>query len=177
MSAPRVEELRRGQQQGDRRSGITLPSIAILALLAVAVSGCTAAVDIKAAPDASNPGCATILSHLPDTIAGLSRRETTGISTAAWGSPSGVVLRCGVAVPGPTTLPCGTVNGVDWIVQESGTTRTLTSYGRTPATEVILTVDDSHAGAVPAALGSAISLLPATRRCVGHADVLALPTD
>ncbi|MCQ9164170.1 DUF3515 domain-containing protein [Arthrobacter sp. STN4] len=177
MSAPHVEDPSLGQHSRRRTRGITVHPVAALVLVTVAVTGCTATLDIKAAPDANNPGCATILSQLPDTIGGLSRRETTGTSTAAWGSPSGVVLRCGVTVPGPTTLPCGTVNGVDWIVQESGTTRTMTTYGRIPATEVIMAVDDSHAGAVPAALGAAISLLPATHRCVGHADVPALPTD
>lgn len=160
---------------GRSRRGF-LYAAAVGVLLSVAVTGCSSALDIKAAPYANNPGCATVLSHLPHTLAGLSQRATTGASTSAWGTPSGVVLRCGVAAPGPTILPCGTVNGVDWIVSETRDTRTLTSYGRTPAVEVVMKVDDTQAGAVPAGLGPAISLLPATRHCVGGSDVPPVPT-
>ncbi|MCU6482202.1 DUF3515 domain-containing protein [Arthrobacter sp. A2-55] len=149
---------------------------AVLALAAVAATGCSPVLEVKAAPAAGNPGCATVLSHLPSSLAGLPRRATTGTSTSAWGTPSGVVLRCGVAIPGPTTLPCGTVNEVDWIVSESGDTRTMTTYGRTPAIEVLMKVDDTQAGAVPAQLGPAVALIPAARRCIGAADVPPPPT-
>lgn len=65
------------------------------------------------------PRCAAVAAALPSGVAGLPLRETTGRSTAAWGNPAGVVLRCGVPVPGPTTEQRATVNGIDWLVHEN----------------------------------------------------------
>jgi hypothetical protein len=38
------------------------------------------------------------------------------VGVAAWGQPP-IVLQCGIDVPdGPTSDPCFTVDGVDWII-------------------------------------------------------------
>ncbi|WP_269047929.1 DUF3515 domain-containing protein [Paenarthrobacter sp. Z7-10] len=142
-----------------------------LAAVSLVATACSAPIDVRPAAEAASPGCAALAAALPSTVAGLQRRETTGQATAAWGSPAGVVLRCGVPAPGPTTEECTTVNGVDWIVHETGDTMTLRTYGRTPATEVVMKVDDSHAGAVPIGLGPAVERIPAVHHCVGPGDV------
>ncbi|WXZ51180.1 DUF3515 family protein [Clavibacter tessellarius] len=43
-------------------------------------------------------------------------RETDAQGTGAWGDPqSTVILRCGVATPGPTTDACISYDDVDWV--------------------------------------------------------------
>jgi hypothetical protein len=49
-----------------------------------------------------------------------------------------VVLRCGLPEPAPTTRHCLTVDGVDWVVDESTDPVVFTSYGRSPALEVLV---------------------------------------
>ncbi|MCY0906219.1 DUF3515 family protein [Arthrobacter sp. H14-L1] len=146
-----------------------------MALLTLTFTSRAPAVEIKAAADAANPECANLLAKLPNTVAGLNRQETSGRSTAVWGTPSGIVLRCGVRAPGPTTQTCATVNGIDWLVNETADTITLTTYGRTPASEVLVRIDNAHAGEVPATLAAAISGTPPVARCVGTADVPSIP--
>lgn len=116
---------------------------------------------------------------LPDTLAGAALRDTTTQATAAWGNPSQVVLRCGVSVPGPTTDRCVTVNDVDWVIKESGTNGnpdyTLTTYGRTPATELVLDPNKIASSTVLAEISSSAAKIPQTRRCLGASDTLNLP--
>lgn len=41
-------------------------------------------------------------------------------ATGSWGDPVSVLLSCGVTVPGPTAeLQCVTLEGIDWLVDES----------------------------------------------------------
>lgn len=137
-----------------------------LAGAVLAVSGCASPVaDVEPAPEATDPVCAETMVALPDVVAGLERRETDSQATAAWGEPSAVILRCGVPVPGPTTEHCVTANGVDWVTRDDGEFWTLTSYGRSPAVEVLF--DDTQAGSssVMVDLASAVSRIPATGGC------------
>jgi hypothetical protein len=99
-----------------------------------------------------------------DSLGGLPRRDTTGQSTAAWGDPP-VVLRCGVAPPGPTTQACETVAGVDWVVARSDERVTYTTYGREPAVEVELPPGVPVDVAV-GALSAAVAPLPQSRQCL-----------
>src|SRR5690606_10373587 len=112
----------------------------------------------------------------------------TSQATAAWGEPA-ITLRCGVEPPGPTTERGLTVEAagsqVDWIALEGddpalpdharqgqGTWVFLT-YGRVPAIEVVVPVE--RAGDQPTGvlvdLARAVELAPASRSCVGAADV------
>jgi hypothetical protein len=153
-----------------RRIAVPFAASALLVLTA-----CSPAVTLTEAPDANNPACAPMMVALPDTLAGAPRRTTTSQATAAWGEPSAVVLRCGVKVPGPTTDKCVTVNGVDWIFKEGDPAWTMTTYGRHPATEVVLNPNDISSATVFAELSAAAAKIPAKGGCVG-ADDVDLPT-
>ncbi|HJV98101.1 MAG TPA: DUF3515 family protein, partial [Arthrobacter sp.] len=115
-------------------------AVAVL-VAAAALTACSPVVDVTAAQDAANPACSPMMVALPDAIGDAGLRKTNSQATAAWGDPSQVILRCGVNVPGPTTDRCVSVNGVDWVIKEGDTAWTLTTFGREPATEILLTKD------------------------------------
>jgi hypothetical protein len=112
---------------------------------------------------------------LPDAIGDAELRKTNSQATAAWGDPSLVILRCGVNVPGPTTDRCVTVNGIDWVIREGDPAWTLTTYGREPATEILMDPDKISSATVLADLASAAGKVPATRSCVGQEELQDLP--
>jgi hypothetical protein len=150
---------------------------AALLVAGASLAGCSAPVSVQAAPGAADPACAPLLLALPETLGDAAIRKTTSQATAAWGDPSAVVLRCGVASPGPTTDRCVSVNGVDWVIKEGDPYYTLTTFGREPATELLL--DDSRisSATVLASLSSAVAKVPATRHCVGQEDLASLPAN
>ncbi|GAA1410657.1 hypothetical protein AUR04nite_12860 [Glutamicibacter uratoxydans] len=103
---------------------------------------------------------------LPEVIGDAERRPTSSQATSAWGDPSQVVLRCGVEAPGPTTDPCVSVNNVDWVAHEDKSgIWTLTTYGRTPATEVVLDPNVIPSSTVLATLSDSASRIPAQKQC------------
>jgi len=67
------------------------------------------------------------------------------------------------------------VNGVDWVIKEGDPTWTLTTFGRVPATEVVLDPDKIASSSVLSELSNAASKIPQTRACVGPAETLNLP--
>lgn len=146
--------------------------LAVCAL--VLLTGCAPSVEVSAAEDSNNPACAPMMVALPDSLADAPKRTTTSQATAAWGDPSLVILRCGVPAPGPTTDRCVGVNGVDWVIKETPPTWTLTTYGRVPATEIVLDPNKITSSSVLAELSNAAAKVPATRACVGAED-LELP--
>ncbi|GAB3284452.1 DUF3515 domain-containing protein [Sinomonas notoginsengisoli] len=180
---------------------------ALLLVLGSALAGCSAPVTVQPAPNAANPACAPLMLALPDTLGNAQLRKTTSQATAAWGDPSAVVLRCGVASPGPTTDRCVSVNGVDWVIKENSTeggsasgvapgggpaspspapsvtpeetggTYTLTTFGREPAAELLLDAGRISSATVLASLSPAVSKIPATRHCVGQEDLAKLPAN
>jgi len=120
--------------------------------------------------------CADISVRLPDSVAGLQRRWTDAQSTGAWGDPAAVLLTCGVAPPGPTTLRCQTVGGVDWIIDESRAPQYLfTTYGRTPAVEVFVDYDAVSGGEALQALSPILQQLPKNAECVAPEDATPAP--
>lgn len=113
---------------------------------------------------------------LPDAIGDARLRKTNSQATAAWGDPSLVILRCGVNVPGPTTDRCVSVNDVDWVIKEGDPVWTLTTFGREPATEILMDPDKISSATVLADLSAAASKIKASRNCVGQEDLQDLPT-
>lgn len=144
-------------------------------ILALVLTGCSPTVVVEPAKDAANPACAPEMVTLPDSVADAPKRETNSQATAAWGDPAKVVLRCGVNVPGPTTERCVTVNGVDWVIHQGDPTWTLTTYGRDPATEVLIDPDKVASSSVLVDLASAMTKVKQTRKCLGPADTENLP--
>jgi hypothetical protein len=141
------------------------------------LTGCAGTVSLEPAADATDPACADVIVRLPDTVAGEERRSTDAQGTGAWGDPASVLLHCGVPAYGPTTLPCGNVNGVDWIVDNSDDpTYVFTTYGRTPAVEVVLDYDVVGGTSALDDLRSAVEAIPQTSTCLDAEDVLGTPT-
>lgn len=152
-------------------AGVTLVGV-------LALAGCAQTVTLQPADDAANPLCAKVSVELTflDTVAGLEPRETNAQATAAWGEPATVLLRCGVASPPPTAeFPCFTIEGVDWLRDDTGDPNfVFTTYGRTPAVEVIIDSDgdpdipDDGVSGLEALtdVARAVAAIPADRECV-----------
>ncbi|MCX7522092.1 DUF3515 family protein [Microbacterium sp. STN6] len=150
-----------------------LPALALALLLA----GCAPTVSLSPGADANNPRCAAVTVRLPDTVASLKSRETDAQATGAWGDPAAVLLRCGVASPPPTTDRCVSALGIDWIVDDANDRAVrYTTYGRTPAIEVLIDHTKVSDSTVLADLKPAVTTIPQTRKCLGAADALAAPT-
>lgn len=163
----------------------TLPRTALAIALAsasvTALTACAPAVDVTAAADAANPACAPMMVALPDRIGDAALRKTNSQATAAWGEPSQVILRCGVNVPGPTTDRCVSVNDIDWVIKEGDPVYTLTTFGREPATEILIDPVKLEAANISSAtvlteLAAAVGKIKATGKCVGQEDLQNLPS-
>lgn len=155
---------------------ISLASASVLAL-----SACSPAVDVTAAADAATPACAPMMVALPDKIGDAALRKTNSQATAAWGDPSQIILRCGVNVPGPTTDRCVSVNNIDWVIKEGNPVYTLTTFGREPATEILVDPVKLEAANISSAtvlteLAAAVGKIKASGKCVGQEDLQNLPT-
>ncbi|MFJ1647607.1 DUF3515 family protein [Streptomyces sp. NPDC088258] len=95
---------------------------------------------VPPAEGADAPHCLRITNDAPGSLGGLSRRDNSLPGIAVWGD-RGIVLRCGVTPPGPSTDPCFSVDGVDWVIDQEQSTpdrKVIVTYGRSPATQVIL---------------------------------------
>lgn len=139
------------------------------------LSGCTAIANVQAADDAGNPLCAEMMVVLPPEVSGQVKRQTNSQATAVWGEPSQLVLRCGVTAPPPSTDPCVSVNGVDWLAKEGEEAWTLTTYGRVPATELIFDPNVIPSSTVLATLASSAGKIPAERTCSNVSKTVDVP--
>ncbi|RKR18676.1 DUF3515 family protein [Arthrobacter oryzae] len=158
-----------------RLTAVRLPVAVAAAAVGLALTSCSPVVDVTPAKDAANAACAPMMLALPDTIGDAKLRKTNAQATAAWGDPSVVIVRCGVNVPGPTTDRCVSVNGVDWVIKEGNPVWTLTTFGREPATELLMDPDKISSATVLADLAPAALKIKATRKCVGQEDLQNLP--
>lgn len=158
-----------------------LPALAPVFILAAAtLAGCSGpspSVPMQAAEAAGAPECAEVTVRLPETVDDLPSRYTNAQATGAWGDPAAVLLRCGVPTPPPTTDQCLSLDGIDWIEDESDApTYRYTTYGRTPAVEVVIDSTTGVSGLNTLVdLNEAVSYLPQTGKCVGAEDVLGMP--
>ena len=111
--------------------------------------------------------------RMPDEIAGEKSRTTSSQGTEAWGDPNIAVVRCGVTPPGPTTDQCVSVSSVDWIskASEEEDTWVFTSYGRTPAVEVLVNRKAESGNNVLAAISPALTAIKPEAKCVGAEDL------
>jgi hypothetical protein len=103
--------------------------------------------------------------RLPDEVDGLARRSTDAQSTAAWGEPAAVILRCGLPEATASSLRCITQGDVDWLVDETeAPSYRFITFGRNPATEVI--IDSKQAVGVNVI--DAISAVVVTQKATAH---------
>jgi len=153
---------------------LRLTAVALITL--TALTGCAQAVNFEPAEDAQNPGCAEIMVRLPDTVGDLALRETNSQGTGAWGDA--VLLRCGVAIPDrASTLPCVLVDDVYWLRDDADAPNyVFTTYGRDPATEVIVNRDKLSPGSALFDLVNAVSATTETAKCTEIEDSLGAPT-
>lgn len=146
--------------------------------LLLGLGACARAVPMTPAEDATNPLCADVIVRLRTVpaIDNHDRRTTDAQATGAWGNPAAVLLRCGIPVPGPSTLQCATVKGIDWLRDDSGAPNyVFTTYGRDPAVEVIVNGNEASGTEALIALSNAVGSIPATRACTNPDDVLNIP--
>lgn len=160
------------------------PAAVVVALLAgLSLTGCATTVSLEPAEGANDPACAEVSVRLPGSVAEQPRRWTDAQATGAWGDPATILLTCGVTPPGPSTLRCESVGGVDWIIDESAAPEfRVTTYGRTPAVEVYFdtAVDEDGTGGVSSrdvldALSPVVSSLPVDGQCVDREDAVLVP--
>ncbi len=141
--------------------------------LTVTLAGCSTSVPVEPAASANDPLCAEVSVRLPESIGKLKKRATTAQATGAWGDPAAVILRCGTPESQPTTDPCISVDGVDWVIDKSTAPRyRFEAYGRSPGLEVF--VDSELASGTDALLelSAAVKRLPQPRQCSAHSDSL-----
>lgn len=146
---------------------------ALLVLVgAVSLAACTRVVPFERAEFGTDPACAEVVVRLPDTVGDQERRGTDAQGTGAWGDPASILLRCGVPTPGPTTERCVSVNGIDWIIDESDApTYRFTTYGRTPAVEVVLDNEVVSGDSALNDLSTAVSAIPPEGGCTALGDI------
>lgn len=120
---------------------------------------------MEVAPLADDPRCAAAMQSLPQDLDGRERLETTSQSTAAWGDPA-LTWRCGLQPLAPTTDPCYSLAGVDWVARESDGAATFTTFGRSPTIEVRIP-DDQGRGTdvVLAAFAAGVEQFPQDGEC------------
>jgi hypothetical protein len=129
--------------------------------LAWGLTGCAGTVSLEAAPDANDPACAEVSVRLPGDVDGQVRRWTDAQATGAWGDPAAVILTCGVEPPGPSTLPCQSVDGVDWIIDDTEAPHyRVTTFGRVPAVELYLDNEVVSSAEVLDKLSRIVGVLP-----------------
>lgn len=137
-----------------------------MAFALIFLTGCAPMVTLEPAEHANNAECAEIIVRLPDELAGEPKRRVNAQSTAAWGEPVSVILRCGLEPVEVSALPCVNTGEIDWLVDDSNApSYRFISYARFPATEVIIDSTKLAGVTVLEQLSSTIGILPATKRC------------
>ena len=120
------------------KKSVLVPGLAIV-VGGILLAGCAPVVNLEPAEFANAPECANMIVRLPDTAAELPARNVNSQATAAYGDPTAVLIRCGLERPGPNLLPCFTVDGVDWLRDDTSAPQfVFTTFGLDPATEVIV---------------------------------------
>jgi hypothetical protein len=137
----------------------------------ILLAGCAPMVVLDPAADANNPECAEIIVRLPDTVADQPKRSVNAQSTAAWGEPVAVILRCGLEPVEASALPCVSASDVDWLIDDSNAPSfRFVSYARFPATEVIIDSTVVAGVTVLEQLAASVGVLEATKRCTEITD-------
>ena len=135
-------------------------------LLAVGLSGCSS-IDVAVPVDAGSAACRSAAAHWPKTVGGQPPVQTSSTSTAvrAWGDPA-IIARCGLPAIGPTTDTCLDISGVDWVAHQLTDGVRFTTYGRSPAIEVLVPSAYKPEPLLLPAFGAAAEAIPqGARHC------------
>jgi len=137
-----------------------------LLVLPLMMTGCSATVHLEPARDANSVTCANLLVRLPETVGELSQRSTDAQATSAWGDPAGVIFRCGLPEVTVSELKCVTEEGVDWLVDPTNAPNyRFITFGRNPASEVIIDSTKAVGVTVLDDLASTIKNQPSSANC------------
>jgi hypothetical protein len=152
-------------------SGLTPAGLMVAGLAVAVLAGCggSGPATPAAAPQATSAGCRQALAVLPATVLGRARTPLDVAGAASWGEP-GIVLRCGLAEQPPTGKPCLTVDGVDWVVDDTGDPIVFTAYGRTPTVDLRVPLSyhrEDAAGALVDVAAVARALPGTGHACIG----------
>lgn len=140
--------------------------LAIITASLLILTGCAPMVTLEPAGQANDPECAEIIVRLPDELAGEPKRRVNAQSTAAWGEPVSVILRCGLEPVEVSALPCVSATEIDWLVDDANAPSfRFISYARFPATEVIIDSTKLAGVTVLEQLAGSVGVIPATKRC------------
>ncbi|MBT2501625.1 DUF3515 family protein [Curtobacterium sp. ISL-83] len=155
-----------------RRPARRLAIVGVVIALAAGLTGCTNAVAMSPAPSANAAACAAAQVRLPSVVGStFALRNTNAQSTAAWGDPAVALYHCGVAVPTVSDLPCFTQGSVDWIRDPRGDRIVYTTFGRTPAVQVVIDATKTTSQVLQD-VGDAVSTLPKDgHKCLDPSDV------
>jgi hypothetical protein len=131
-----------------------------VALLVGAVSGCSST-KVTDPAQAGSAACRSVAAKWPKTVGGQTRQPTSSSSPAvrAWGDPA-IIARCGLPPLGPTTDQCLQVSGVDWVAHRLADGVRFTTYGRSPAIEVLIPSSYQPEPLLLPAFGKAVSAIP-----------------
>ncbi|HET8614154.1 MAG TPA: DUF3515 family protein [Actinomycetales bacterium] len=142
------------------RVALTLAVLAALATVAVVLLR-HRPVEVSVPAHGSDPACARMAAELPEQLLHEARVATSVSSpaVAAWGDPA-IIWRCGVEPPGPTIEVCQAVNGVDWVVDPLDDGTGFTTYGRSPAVQVLVPKAYAPEAFALTALSAAVSQVP-----------------
>jgi len=144
----------------------------VVVLAATLLAGCTQTVPFEPAENAIDPGCAEVVAHAPDSVGDFEKRETDAQGVLAYGDPVTVIVRCGVDEPGPTAeLHCVSADDVHWLRDDTDAPNyVFTTYGRSPATEVIINRDRIAPGLALQDLASAVGGTEKVGQCTSIED-------
>ena len=151
-------------RRGRTYRGAPLAAYAVAVLLAAGLAGCSS-VDVTNPADAESAACRSVSAHWPKTVGGQTLRATSSSSAAvrAWGDPA-VIARCGLPPIGPTPDTCLDVSGIDWVAHQLTDGVLFTTYGRTPAIEVLVPNAYKPEPLLLPAFGAAAAAIPQGER-------------
>nr|WP_270888663.1 DUF3515 family protein [Pedococcus sp. 5OH_020] len=98
---------------------------------------------MRVSPPPHAKECEPATAKWPATVGGRAARPVTvkapavRTDAAAWGDPA-IIATCGWPALGPTEQECLAVDGVDWVAEPLSDGVRFTTFGRTPALEVLV---------------------------------------
>jgi Protein of unknown function (DUF3515) len=157
--------------RGITHRGARLSACVAGSLLAAGLLGCSSVhltdLNVTDPADAGSAVCRSAATHWPKTVGGRTLRATSSSSAAvrAWGDPP-IIARCGMPPIGPTTDTCLDVSGIDWVAHQLTDGVRFTTYGRTPAIEILVPgVYQPEPLLLPAFTEAASAIPQGERRC------------
>jgi len=142
----------------------------VITVCAAALAACgtsSRSYNVSGAPGGDSAGCSGLVSRAPQKLGGHERNDSDQKGTAVWGDGD-VILRCGNISDVPESAACTSVKGVDWVVNAKKThdgTKTVLSYGRSPAAEVTMSERIKDKDAVIGAMSGIVSGLAQQKAC------------